>query len=70
MNILLDLLYLALIILCVGLGYVVIMWALGLVGITIEPRIIQILFAIVVVCILIWFVGSVVVGGGLPRLRL
>ncbi len=48
-----------LIILCVGLGYVVVMWALKLVGLTIEPRIIQICFAIIVVLVLIWFVGSI-----------
>lgn len=41
MSILLALLYLALIILVVGLGYYVVTWALGIVGIVIPPRAIQ-----------------------------
>ncbi len=71
MSILMTLLYLALLILAVGLGYVVVTWALSLVGIEIPPRILQILFAIVVVVILIWFIGQVVGGGGIhmPSLR-
>ena len=70
MSILMDLLYLALIILVVGLGYIVVMWALKLVGLTVEPRIIQIIFAILVVLVLIWFVGSLGVSSlQMPRLR-
>jgi hypothetical protein len=71
MSILLALLYLALIILAVGLGYYVVVWALGIAGITINPRILQFLGAIVVVLILIWFVREVMAGGGLhmPTLR-
>lgn len=71
MSILLALLYLALIILAVGLGYYVVVWALGIAGIIINPRILQFLGAIVVVLILIWFVGEIMSGGGLhmPSLR-
>lgn len=71
MSILLALLYLALIILAVGLGYYVVVWALGIAGITINPRILQFLGAIVVVLILIWFVGEIMSSGGvrLPSLR-
>ena len=71
MSILMALLYLALIILCIGLGYFVLMWALGIVGITVPPRVLQLVFAIIVVIILIWFVGDIVGSGGLriPSIR-
>jgi hypothetical protein len=71
MSILMALLYLALIILCIGLGYFVVTWALGIVGITIPPRVIQFVFAIIVVVVLIWFVGEIMAGGGIhvPALR-
>lgn len=71
MSILMALLYLALIILCVGLGYIVVMWALGIFGIVIPPRILQVVFAIIIVLVLIWFIGDLVGGGGLrvPSLR-
>jgi hypothetical protein len=72
MSILIALLYLALIILCVGLGYLVVMWALGIFGIVIPPRFIQIVFAIIIVLVLIWFITDLVGSGGvrLPSLRL
>ncbi len=71
MSILLALLYLALIILVVGLGYYVVTWALGIVGIVIPPRAIQFIFAIIVVLLLIWFVTEIMGSGGLrlPNLR-
>ena len=71
MSILMALLYLALIILCIGLGYLVLTWALGIVGITIPPRIVQIVFAIIVVVVLIWFIGDIVGSGGIrmPSVR-
>jgi hypothetical protein len=71
MSILMALLYLALIVLCLGLGYFVLMWALGIVGITVPPRVLQLCFAIIVVLILIWFVSDIVGSGGvrLPTLR-
>ena len=71
MGILMALLYLALIILVIGLGYIVVQWALGLMGLTIPPRIVQIVFAIIVVVVLIWFIGDIVGSGGvrLPTLR-
>lgn len=71
MSILLALLYLALIILAIGLGYYVVVWALGIAGITINPRILQFIGAIIVVLLLIWFVGEIMAGGGvrLPSFR-
>ncbi len=71
MSILLLLLYIALVILCVGLGYFVVVWALGIAGITINPRILQFLGAIVVVLLLIWLVSAIAGSGGIhvPTLR-
>lgn len=69
MSILLALLYLALIILLVGLGYFVVVWALGIAGITINPRILQFLGAIIVVLLLIWLVGQLAGGVHMPSLR-
>ena len=71
MGILLDFLYLALIVLCIGLGYLVLMWALGLFGIVIPARWLQVIAAIIMVLVLIWFVSQIAGGGGVhfPQLR-
>ena len=71
MSILLACLYLALLILVVYIGYVVVTWALAIAGISIDPRILKALGAIVVVLLLIWFVGQIMGSGGIhvPSLR-
>lgn len=68
MAILEAVLVLCLILLLLGLAFFVLQWVLGILGITIPPRVMQILGAIVVVLVLIWFVQAIMGGGGLPRL--
>lgn len=70
MAILEAILVLCLILLLLGLAFFVLQWVLGILGITIPPRVMQILGAIVVVLVLIWFVQAIMGGGGLPRLGL
>ena len=67
MAILETVLMLCLILLLLGLAFFVLMWVLGILGIALPPRVLQILGAIVVVLVLIWFVRAVM-GGGLPKL--
>lgn len=69
MAILETILVLCLILLLLGLAFFVLQWVLGILGITIPPRVMQILGAIVVVLVLIWFVQAVM-GGAMPRLGL
>lgn len=69
MAILEAVLILCLILLFLGLAFFVLQWVLGILGITIPPRVMQILGAIVVVLVLIWFVQAIM-GGGLPTLGL
>jgi len=69
MAILLALLELAFIIVAIGLGLWVIVWALGLAGITVHPRIIQLVGALVIIAVLIWFVSQLASGAAIqPRL--
>jgi hypothetical protein len=69
MGILLALLELAFIIVAIGLGMWVIIWALGLAGISVHPNIIKLVGALIVIAVLIWFVSQLASGAAIqPRL--
>lgn len=59
---------LCLILLIVGLAAVVLIWVLGMIGVSIPPRVIQILGAIVFVMVLIWFLGAISGKGHFPTI--
>ena len=56
--------------LVLGLIFWIAVWVLGLLGIAIPPRVIQIVAAIVFLIILLWFVQAFVSGGHLPGVGL
>ena len=54
--------------LVIGLIFYLVVWVLGILGIPIPPRAVQIVGAIVFLILLLWFVQAVMSGGHVPTL--
>lgn len=56
--------------LVIGLCFALVIWVLGMIGVPVPMRVIQILGAIVFLLVLLWFIQAVLAGGAghMPRL--
>lgn len=54
--------------LLIGLAFYLVVWVLGLLGIPIPPRAMQIVGAIIFLILLLWFVQAVMAGGHAPAI--
>jgi hypothetical protein len=54
--------------LILGLVFYLVVWVLGILGVPIPPRAVQIVGAIIFLILLLWFVQALLGGGSLPRI--
>lgn len=64
-----SIIWLLIYLLVLGLVFYLIVWVLGILGITVPPNVMKIVGAIIVLLVILWFIQAVLGGGGVPRLR-
>ena len=70
MSLVIAVAYFLLYLLLLGLCFALVLWVLRIIGVPVDPRVIQILGAIVFLLVLIWFVQTMMSSGSHPRLLL